>query len=127
MTAIFGATGMGIPISTTHAAASSVTGSGVASGQGVNIKVVGEMVLAWVITIPATVVLGWVMFELTQLPGMAAVVAIGAVLFVLFGWIAWAMSKALSASDVAAELPSETELRQPVLAAPQIEGHGTIE
>ena len=127
VTAIFGATGMGIPISTTHAAASSVTGSGVASGQGVNIKVVSEMVLAWVITIPATVVLGWIMFELTQLPGIAAVVAIGAVLFVLFGWIAWAMSKSLRAADVAAEVPSEIELRQPVLATPRIEGHGTIE
>ena len=92
-----------------------------------NVKVVGEMVLAWVITIPATLALGWVMFELTQLPGMAAVVAIGAVLFVLFGWIAWAMSKALRASDVAAEVPAETDLRQPVLAVPQIEGHGTIE
>ena len=41
VTAIFGATGLGIPISTTHAAASSVTGSGVASGQGVNLRVVG--------------------------------------------------------------------------------------
>ena len=40
VTAIFGATGMGIPISTTHAAASSVTGAGVASGQGVNLRVV---------------------------------------------------------------------------------------
>ena len=72
VTAIFGATGMGIPISTTHAAASSVTGSGVASGQGVNLRVVGEMVIAWVITIPSTVVIGWVMFQLTQLPGAAA-------------------------------------------------------
>jgi hypothetical protein len=37
------------------------------------------------------------------------------------------MSKALRAADVAAELPSETELRQPVLAAPRIEGHGIME
>jgi PiT family inorganic phosphate transporter len=58
VTAIFGATGMGIPISTTHAAASSVTGSGVASGQGVNLRVVAEMVLAWLVTIPATLVIG---------------------------------------------------------------------
>lgn len=32
------------------------------------------------------------MFELTQLPGAAAYPAVGSVLFVLFGWIAWAMS-----------------------------------
>jgi len=127
VTAIFGATGLGIPISTTHAAASSVTGSGVASGQGVNVRVVGEMVGAWVVTIPCTVAIGWVMFELTALPGAAAFVAVGAVMFVLFGWIAWAMSKALRAADVAAEIPTRDELRQPVSAVPHIEGHGSLE
>jgi len=126
VSSIFGATAMGIPISTTHAAASSVTGSGVASGQGVNLRVVGEMVVAWVVTIPSTVVIGWVMFELTELPGPSAFVAVAAVLFVLFGWIAWAMSKALRASDVAAEIPSVAELREPVAAIPQIEGRGPL-
>ena len=48
VTAIFGATGLGIPISTTHAAATSITGSGVASGQGVNVRVVLKMVSRWV-------------------------------------------------------------------------------
>src|SRR4051794_34912354 len=125
--AIFGATGLGIPISTTHAAGSSVIGSGVASGQGVNLKVVGQMVVAWIITIPATMLLGWGMFELTTLPGAASFVAVGAVLFVLFGWIAWAMSKALRASDVAAEIPTEAELREPVGVVPQIEGHAALD
>ena len=124
VTAIFGATGLGIPISTTHAAASSVTGSGVASGQGVNLRVVAEMVVAWVVTIPATLVIGWVMFQLTALPGPAAFVAVGAVLLVLFGWIAWAMSKALRADDVAAEIPSADELAQPVGVVPHIEATG---
>ncbi len=126
VTSIFGATAMGIPISTTHAAASSVTGSGVASGKGVNLRVVGEMVVAWVVTIPATVAIGWGMLELTRLPGAAAFVAVGAVLLVLFGWIGWAMSKALRASDVAAEIPTEAELREPVSAVPQVEGHGPL-
>ena len=124
--AIFGATGLGIPISTTHAAASSVTGSGVASGQGVNLRVVAEMVVAWTVTIPSTVVIGWLMFQLTALPGAAAFVAVGAVLFVLFGWVAWAMSKALRAEDVAAKIPSEAELREPVATVPHIEGHGPL-
>jgi PiT family inorganic phosphate transporter len=126
VSSIFGATAMGIPISTTHAAASSVTGAGVGSGQGVNLRVVGEMVVAWVVTIPATAAIGWGMFELTQLPGASSFVAVGAVLFVLFGWIAWAMSKALRASDVAAEVPTEAELREPVSALPHIEGHGPV-
>ncbi len=45
-TAIFGATAMGAPISTTQAAASSVIRAGVSSGKGANWKVVGEMVTA---------------------------------------------------------------------------------
>ena len=64
---------------------------------------------------------------MTALPGAAAVVAVGAVMFVLLGWIAWAMSKALRASDVAAEIPSEDELREPVGTVPHIEGHGPLE
>jgi PiT family inorganic phosphate transporter len=127
VTAIFGATGMGIPISTTHAAASSVTGAGVASGKGANLRVVGEMVIAWIVTIPATVVIAWVMFELTQLPGAAAWIAVGSVLFVLFGWIAWAMARAIGADEVAAEIPSEEELAQPVPAVPHLEGHGPVD
>jgi phosphate/sulfate permease len=49
-----------------------VTGSGIQSGGGVNLKVVGEMVTAWVVTIPATVGISRVMYRLTQLPGAAA-------------------------------------------------------
>src|SRR5690242_19286549 len=109
-----------------HAAPSSVTGGGVASGKGVNVKVGGEMGLAWVITIPFTIVIGWLMLELTRLPGVAAWIAVGAVLFVLFDWIAWAMSNALRASDVAAEIPSEPDLREPVSAIPHVEGNGSI-
>jgi PiT family inorganic phosphate transporter len=127
VTAIFGATGMGIPISTTHAAASSVTGAGVASGKGANLRVVGEMVVAWVVTVPATLAIGWVMFELTQLPGAAAWLAVGSVLFVLFGWIAWAMSRAIGADDVAAEIPPEAELAEPVPVVPHLGGHGPVD
>ncbi|HSU35458.1 MAG TPA: inorganic phosphate transporter [Propionibacteriaceae bacterium] len=127
VTAIFGATGLGIPISTTHAAASSITGSGVASGQGVNVRVVLKMVASWVITIPSTVVIGWAMFQLTQLPGAAAWVAVGSVLFVLIGWIAWAMAHAVHASDIAAEIPTEAELGEPVLAVPHIQGLSALD
>jgi hypothetical protein len=46
VTAIFGATGLGIPISTTHAAATSITGAGVASGH-VDLNLVAKMVAVW--------------------------------------------------------------------------------
>jgi hypothetical protein len=80
-----------------------------------------------VVTIPATLVIGWVMFQLTVLPGPAAFVAVGAVLLLLFGWIGWAMSKALRADDVAAEIPSDDQLAERVSAQPHIVGQGSIE
>jgi len=73
----------GRPVSTTHAAASSVAGSSIRSGGGVNRKVVGEMVTAWLVTVPATVAISWVMYHLTQLPGIAAWAAVRSVLLVL--------------------------------------------
>jgi PiT family inorganic phosphate transporter len=127
VTAIFGATGLGIPISTTHAAASSIIGSGVASGQGVNVRVVLKMVASWIVTIPSTVVIGWVMFQLTQLPRAAAWLAVGSVLFVLIGWIAWAMAQAMHASDLAAEIPTEEQLREPVSTVPHIQGLSALD
>jgi PiT family inorganic phosphate transporter len=47
-------------------------GGGVASGRGINLRVVGEMVLAWLITVPATAIIAFVVYELTQLPTAAA-------------------------------------------------------
>ena len=69
---IFGATAMGVPISTTHAAASSVVGAGIGSGKGANWRVVGEMVLAWVITIPAASIVAYCVYWTTQLPTLLA-------------------------------------------------------
>ena len=69
------------------------------------IETMGLRITAWVITIPSTVIIGWLIYQFTQLPGAAAWIAVGSVLFVLGGWIAWAMARALHASDVAAESP----------------------
>ena len=74
--------GLGVPISTTHAAASSVAGAGVASGVGINLKVVGEMVMAWIITVPSTVIVGFLALKATQLPGALAWIVTGALVLV---------------------------------------------
>jgi len=124
VTAIFGATGLGVPISTTHAAASSVAGAGVASGVGINLKVVGEMVTAWIITVPSTVVVGFLAFKATALPGAWAWVVTGAAVLVAAGLIGWAMAHSITAEDVEAEIPSEAELEEPVPLTPHLEGHG---
>ncbi|MFN8078590.1 MAG: inorganic phosphate transporter [Kineosporiaceae bacterium] len=106
-TAIFGATHFGIPISTTHAAASSVVGAGTASGRGANWKVVGEMVMAWVVTIPATIALSFVFFKMTRLPGVLDVVVTSVVVAVIAVAIAWAMRHSIGHKELEAELPSD--------------------
>ena len=124
VTSIFGATGLGVPISTTHAAASSVAGAGVASGMGINLKVVGEMVLAWVVTLPTTIVLAFGIFKVTQLPGAAGWIGVGVLIAIAGGLIIYAMTHSIGADDVEAEIPDENVLKLPVPAQPHLEGHG---
>jgi PiT family inorganic phosphate transporter len=127
VTSIFGATSLGVPISTTQAAGSSVMGAGVASGQGINVKVVGEMLLAWVVTIPATATVAFVVAKLTMLPTVAAWLSVTALMFVLGGALLYAMVHAKRAEDVEAELPSEEALAEHAPPVPRIEGHGVID
>ena len=124
VTSIFGATGLGVPISTTHAAASSVAGAGVASGMGINLRVIGEMVVAWIVTLPTTMVLAFGVFKLTQLPGALAWVAVGLTIAVVGALILYAMTHAITAEDVEAEIPTENVLEIPVPVHPHLEGHG---
>ncbi len=120
-TAIFGATAMGVPISTTHAAASSVVGSGVAARRGTHWRVVGEMVLAWVVTMPATAAVSFALYRLTQLPLGLAWLAVGAVLLVVGTWMVRAMMHTIGAREVEAEVPPEDVLDAPlVMERPQI-------
>jgi len=124
VTSIFGATGLGVPISTTHAAASSVAGAGVGSGMGVNLKVIGEMVLAWIITLPTTIVLAFGVFKVTQLPGALAWVATAAMIAVVGSLIVYAMLHSVKAEDIEAELLDENVLKMPLEPRAQLEGHG---
>jgi PiT family inorganic phosphate transporter len=126
-TSIFGATALGVPVSTTHAAASSIVGAGVASGRGANWKVVGEMVVAWVLTIPAAGLVGFAMLKLTQLPTVAAWISIGAVLAVFGAWAVWAMLHSKGAKEVEAEIPSEATLSEPGPHRPHVAGKGAID
>jgi PiT family inorganic phosphate transporter len=126
-TAIFGATTIGMPISTTHAAASSIVGAGVGSGKGANWKIVGEMMVAWAITIPAAATVAFIMFKLTQLPAVAAWLAVGIIVLLFAIWAVWAMTHTIHADDVEAELLPEEALAEPLPAHPHMEGHGPVE
>lgn len=60
---IFGSALLGAPVSTTHVVASSVAGVGAGqSWRRVRWRVVNEMVLAWVLTLPATAAMAAVLF-----------------------------------------------------------------
>ena len=126
-TAMFGATAVGMPISTTHAAATSIIGAGVGSGKGVNWSVVGRMVLAWIATIPAAAAIAFLMLHLTELPTVLAWIVIGAILLAFGSWAIWAMLHTIHASDVEAEVPTEEVLETPLEAHPKLVGHGPLE
>ena len=125
-TAIFGATALGMPISTTHAAASSVVGAGVGSGRGANWRVVGKMVIAWIITIPAAGAVSAGLFYLTRLPTVLAWIAIGIVVLAFGTWAIWAMKNTIHASDVEAEIPTPEELAAGVPVHLKLEGEGPV-
>ena len=65
---LFGASAMGIPVSTTHAIAGSVVGTGAARrSSAVRWSVVTRVVMAWFITIPASGVVAALVYLLTTL------------------------------------------------------------
>ena len=111
--AIEGATQGGIPISTTQAVSSSIIGSGVGARRKVNWRVMGEMLIAWVLTMPAAAMVGFFTYKLTVLPGAWGLIAPAIAIVVLLLWAGRLMLHSETADDIAAELPSEEELRSP--------------
>ena len=126
-TAMFGATSLGMPISTTHAAATSIVGAGVASGQGARWKVVGEMVVAWMLTIPAAGGIAFLMVKLTQLPTVLAWVTIAPITIGFAIWAGWAMRHTIHAADVEKEILPEDVLDEHVDPHVQLTGHAPVE
>ncbi|GGZ92975.1 inorganic phosphate transporter [Novosphingobium arvoryzae] len=65
---VFGASALGIPVSTTHAITGSVIGTGAArKASAVRWGVAGRVVTAWFITIPASAAVGAVFYTLTKM------------------------------------------------------------
>ena len=115
-TAIFGATALGVPISTTHAAASSVVGAGTAGRRGTNWRCVGEMAIAWVVTIPATCTVGFVLYHLSQLGPILTWLTLGPLLVGLSAAILWAITHAVGAQEIEAEVSAAADASVPGIA-----------
>ena len=110
ITAIEGATYSGIPISTTHAAASSVTGSGVGAGRPVHWGVMRNMAFAWVVTLPAGATVAYFVFKLTVLPGIWSVITTLAAILGLLVWAGRLMLHADTAADIARKVEEGEEI-----------------
>jgi len=71
--ALFGASALGIPVSTTHTITGAIVGSGVSASQrlsAVKWGVAGRIVWAWVLTMPAAGIVAAACFQLIRLAGM---------------------------------------------------------
>jgi inorganic phosphate transporter, PiT family len=56
------ADGLGLPVSTTHVLSSGVAGTMVANGSGMQWSTIGSIALAWVLTLPAAMLLSGILF-----------------------------------------------------------------
>lgn len=64
---LFGAASLGMPVSTTHAITTSIMGVGAAKRwSAIQWSVVGRIIWAWVLTIPATGLLGYLFYRLVS-------------------------------------------------------------
>jgi len=91
---------------------------------GINLRVMGEMVVAWVVTLPTTIVLAFAALKMTQLPGALGWVVTAVAIAVVGSLIGYAMLHATRAEDIEAEIPSEESLEVPAEVHPHLEEHG---
>jgi PiT family inorganic phosphate transporter len=59
---VIGASKFGMPVSTTHVSASAIMGIGLADNKGLNLNTVKSMLLAWVVTVPASATFGAIIY-----------------------------------------------------------------
>jgi PiT family inorganic phosphate transporter len=86
---ILSATHVGFPLSTTHVSAGAIMGAGAAKRlSAVRWGVAGNIVVAWVLTLPAAAMVGGITYGVTQLFGSGAVgpVVVSVVLVLLLLW-----------------------------------------
>jgi PiT family inorganic phosphate transporter len=67
-TTVLAASKLGLPVSTTHAAVGGVMGVGLARGiEAVNFRVIFQIMIYWILTVPASAITSMVIFKILQL------------------------------------------------------------
>jgi PiT family inorganic phosphate transporter len=67
-TTVMVASKLGLPVSTTHAAVGGVMGVGLARGiEAVNFRIIFQIILYWILTVPAAAITSMVIFKILQL------------------------------------------------------------
>ena len=87
---ILSASHVGFPLSTTHVISGAIMGAGAAKRiSAVRWGVAGNIVVAWVLTLPAAAVVGGVTYGITQIfgNGAAGPVVVSAVMIAALGWV----------------------------------------
>lgn len=64
MGTIFGADHLGLPVSTTHVLSSGVAGTMAANGSGLQMSTIRNMLMAWVLTLPVSIILAGTLYML---------------------------------------------------------------
>ncbi|EFV13105.1 inorganic phosphate transporter [Segniliparus rugosus] len=79
----------GMALSTTHVATGSILGTGIGKkGAEVRWGVAGRMAAAWIVTLPAAAVVGWLCFQIARLvPGLGGPITIFVLLLAACGWM----------------------------------------
>ncbi|MBT2186813.1 inorganic phosphate transporter [Sphingobium nicotianae] len=67
MATIFGADHLGLPVSTTHVLSSGVAGTMAANGSGLQMSTIRNMIMAWVLTLPVSILLAGLLYMLFSL------------------------------------------------------------
>jgi PiT family inorganic phosphate transporter len=89
-TVILSASHVGFPLSTTHVISGAIVGAGAAKRiSAVRWGVAGNIVVAWVLTLPASAIMGGVTFGVTRLfgSGAAGPVVVSAALLGVLAWV----------------------------------------
>jgi PiT family inorganic phosphate transporter len=87
---ILSASHVGFPLSTTHVISGGIMGAGAAKRiSAVRWGVAGNIVVAWVLTLPASAIVGGITYGVTRLfgSGAAGPVVVSAVLLGVLGWV----------------------------------------